>query len=333
MTRIERNKKVTNNRLMKKKDFASAGRLSGKRMGTLLCAATFLLCGCGNENEMTEDGRVPLQVNAGIQTRAYNNLWQSGDAIGIYMLKEANEDVSNRKYTTTATADTKDGTFSATEGDIYFPVDGSGRDFIAYYPYQAGITDGNYIINLKSQSAQKDIDLMRSEKVLGKDKDHANVAFKFYHKLAKIEVNIEAGTGLTVANLAETKVSLTNQPVKGTFSLLAEGAAATADAITEANPLEELTFCTTADGSKYEAIVFPAAKAQLSDMVMKFLVPKVNKTIPFTFSMKDAAKTESFEAGKKYLYTITVNKIGLSVTSTIDDWSAGNGAGDTGSAE
>lgn len=319
---------------MKKKDFASAGRLSGKRIGTMLCAATFLLCGCSNENEMTEDGRVPLQVNAGIQTRAYNNLWQSGDAIGVYMLKEKNEDVSNRKYTTTATSDTKDGTFSATEGDIYFPVDGSGRDFIAYYPYQAGITEGSYIIDLENQSPQKAIDLMRSKKVSGKDKDDASVAFKFYHKLAKIEVNIEAGTGLTVADLARTTVSLTNQPVKGMFSLLAENAAATADAITEANPLEELTFCTTADGSKYEAIVFPAAKADLSNMVMKFMVPNVNKTVPFTFAMKDASKTESFEAGKKYLYTITVNKIGLGVTSTIESWGEGNGeGGETGRAE
>ena len=100
---------------MKKKDFTRAGTFSGKRIGTALCAATFLMCGCGNENETAgtdTDGRVPLQVSAGIQTRAYDDRWNKDDAIGIYMLNGADAEASNKKYTTTDA--TAGGTFSAT---------------------------------------------------------------------------------------------------------------------------------------------------------------------------------------------------------------------------
>ena len=34
---------------------------------------------------------------------------------------------------------------------------------------------------------------------------------------------------------------------------------------------------------------------------------------------------DKFEAGKKYVYDITVNRTGLGVTSTIEDWTPGNG--------
>lgn len=320
---------------MKKKDFTRAGTFSGKRIGTALCAATFLMCGCGNENETAgtdTDGRVPLQVSAGIQTRAYDDRWNKDDAIGIYMLNGADAEASNKKYTTTDA--TAGGTFSATGGDIiYFPTDGSTRDFIAYYPHRTDVTaDGTYTVNLGSQTPQKDIDLMRSTKVTGKHKDDASVAFRFSHKLVKIEINIEAGTGMEGVSLAGTKVTLTNQPLTGTFNVLAEDAKATADDATEEKPLQNIEFCTASDGSKYEAIVFPAAST--ANMDMKFIVPALSETVPFTFTVNKAEKSQKFEAGRKYLYTITVNKIGLGVTSTIEPWGEGNGeGGETGSAE
>lgn len=322
---------------MKKKDFTRAGTFSGKRIGTVLCAATFLLCGCGNENEtagMDTDGRVALQVNAGIQTRAYNNLWEQDDAIGIYMLNGTTAEVINRKYITTATDVTENGAFTAAEGDIYFPVDGSKRDFIAYYPHQA-IMAGNgnkYAIDLSNQSSQRAIDLMQSAKVTGKNKNNASVAFLFSHKLVKIEINIQAGNGMEGISLAGTRVSLTNQPAKGTFDVLAAEAEATADATTEENPLQNITFFTAANGSKYEAIVFPATSTE--GMEMKFTVPALSETVPFTFAVNQAEKSQKFEAGNKYLYTITINKIGIGVTSTIESWGYGNGeGGETGSAE
>lgn len=320
---------------MKKKDFTSAGTFSGKRIGTVLCAATFLLCGCGNDSETAgtdTDGLVPLQVNAGIETRAYNNLWNKDDAIGIYMLNGTSAEAVNKKYTTDAADGAESGTFKAAEGDIYLPVNGDSRNFIAYYPHQAGMADGKYTIDLSDQSSQKAIDLMRSAIVTGKNKNNASVAFLFSHKLVKIEVTIENGNGVTMEDLAGTTVALTNQPVKGSFDVLTEGAVAVPDAVTEVNPLKSITLYPVPESSKYEAIVFPAETTE--GMKMEFTVPQLSETVPFTFTVSDAGKSKQFEAGKKYLYTITINKMGIGVTSTIESWGYGNGeGGETGSAE
>lgn len=322
--------------MMKKKDFTSAGTFPGKRIGAVLCAATFLLCGCGNDNETAgtdTDSLVPLQVNAGIETRAYDDRWNKDDAIGIYMLNGTTAEAVNKKYTTNAADGTASGTFSAAEGDIYFPVNGDGRDFVAYYPHQAGMAgNGNkYAIDLSDQSSQKAIDLMRSAKVTGKNKNNASVAFQFSHKLVKIEVTIEHGNGVATEDLAGTTVALTNQPVKGSFDVLTEGAEAEPEAVTEVNTLKSITLYPVPESSKYEAIVFPAETTE--GMEMEFTVPALG-TVPFTFTVSDAEMSSQFVAGNKYLYTIKINKMGIAVTSTIESWGYGNGeGGETGSAE
>lgn len=323
--------------MMKKKDFTRTGTFPGKRIGAVLCAATFLLCGCGNDNETAgtdTDGLVPLQVNAGIETRAYNNLWNKDDAIGIYMLNGTTAEAVNKKYTTDVADGTASGTFKAADGDIYLPVNGDGRDFIAYYPHQAGMAgnDNKYAIDLSDQSSQKTIDLMRSVKVTGKNKNNASVAFQFSHKLVKIEVTIEHGNGVATEDLAGTTVALTNQPVKGSFDVLTEGAEAEPEAVTEVNTLKSITLYPVPESSKYEAIVFPAETT--AGMEMEFTVPQLSETDPFTFTVSDAEMSKLFVAGNKYLYTIKINKMGIAVTSTIESWGYGNGeGGETGSAE
>ena len=116
----------------------------------LICAllATVLLPGCSEDGENTPqptDGRVALEATSGIRmnTRAYDKTWEAGDAIGIYMLNgDATDGNGNRKYTTAQTAE--NGSFTAAEGQtIYFPVDASQRDFVAYYPYRETLADGN----------------------------------------------------------------------------------------------------------------------------------------------------------------------------------------------
>ncbi|MBD8980455.1 MAG: hypothetical protein EGR83_00120, partial [Bacteroides cellulosilyticus] len=172
------------------------------------CAAVFLLAGCGNDNESaTADGngsRVPLEVTGGIsaQTRAADAAWAASDAIGIYMLKSGTTDIAesaaNRRYTTAQ----GDGRFSADAGaSIYYPIDGSKVDFLAYYPHSAsGVADGKYALDLSDQSHLPAIDLM-SASVSGKDKSAPGVAFNFHHLLTKLELVNTPGTGITASEL------------------------------------------------------------------------------------------------------------------------------------
>ena len=292
--------------------------------------AAVLLPGCSEDGENTPqstDGRVALEATSGIRmnTRAYDNTWESGDAIGIYMLDDDMTDGDgNHKYTTAETAET--GSFTAAEGQtLYFPVNGDARDFVAYYPYRETLAEGNvYTIDVSHQTPQKDIDLMGAAKVTGKDKTNPKVAFVFTHKLVKLAITIKAdGTSLTDADLAGTTVSLSNQQTTATYNVVKGGEAV----VTTGTPAE---IALHTDGLKAEGIVLPAASTE--DMVLTFTVPKLDNQA-FHWNVNSAAQSQAFVAGSKYLYTITISKVGVEVSSTVEDWTPGNGGGETGDAE
>lgn len=297
-----------------------------------ICAllATVLLPGCSEDRENTSqstDGRVALQATSGIQmtTRAYDKTWEAGDAIGIYMLNgDATDGNGNRKYTTAEK--TENGSFTAAEGQtLYFPVDGSQRDFVAYYPYRETLAEGNvYTVDVSRQTPQKDIDLMGTPKVTGKDKNDPHVAFVFTHKLVKLDITIQAdGTSLTDDKLAGTTVSISNQQTAATYNVVTGGEAT----VTTGTPAE---IALHTDGLKAEGIVLPAATT--AGMVLTFTVPGLGRQA-FHWNVNSAAKSKKFEAGSKYLYTITIGKAGVEVSSKVEDWTPGNEGGETGNAE
>ena len=53
----------------------------------------------------------------------------------------------------------------------------------------------------------------------------------------------------------------------------------------------------------------------------------------FHWDVNSAAQSKAFVAGSKYLYTITISKAGVEVSSKVEDWTPGNGGGETGNAE
>ena len=292
--------------------------------------AAVLLPGCSEDGENTPqptDGRVALEATSGIRmnTRAYDNTWEAGDAIGIYMLDDDMTDGDgNHKYTTAETAET--GSFTAAEGrTLYFPVNGDARDFVAYYPYRETLKEGNvYTVDVKNQTPQKDIDLMGAAKVTGKDKTNPKVAFVFTHKLVKLAITLKAdGTSLTDADLAGTTVSLSNQQTTATYNVVTGG-----EAVVTAGTPAEIALHT--DGLKAEGIVLPAEST--AGMVLTFTVPNLDNQA-FHWNVNSAEKSKAFEAGSKYLYTITIGKAGVEVSSTVEDWTPGNEGGETGTAE
>ncbi|ADV43792.1 fimbrillin family protein [Bacteroides helcogenes] len=304
------------------------------RQNIFMAAALLLLAGCGNDNETaTPDGsdRVALQVTSGIQSRAIGSDWQAGDGIGIYMLKTGTSTITeaaeNRLYTTAV--DGSNGGFTATaDQTIYFPVDGSDVDFIAYYPQQT-LTDGSMTIDVSSQESLPKIDLMTA-KVQSADskkynKSQPNVAFNFSHKLTKIELNITNGTGLTPSDLAELTVEITKQCTAATYTPLTETLALTT------GDKKDVTLNTAADGTAAEAILLPNSDEfnPSTDRELVFTLDKTGEKFRWTISGE-----KDFIAGDRNIYNITINRSGLEVTATIENWNLGNGEkGENGSAE
>lgn len=298
-----------------------------KRNKYLVLLAALALTACGNEEETTQgtDGRVALQVTSGIQTRAYNNQWEAGDRIGIYAFETKGTTVydgyANIPYITQTNGTS--GSFSPDGTSIYLPTDDRKLDVVAYYPYTANLTGNVYTVDVKDQASQKDIDLMAADTQTA-DRNNSTVAFNFVHKLCKVEVTLKPGFGMTEDGLAGLAVQLTGQQTGGTFDVTQPTSAVSVTTGT-AKPI---ALQTNAAGTFAEGIVMPSD----SYNGMSFEITLADKASVFNWLLSDATASEKFEAGKKYLYTITVNKTDISVTSTITDWTPGNGSGETGDA-
>lgn len=283
-----------------------------------------LLAGCGQEETILPEGdgtalRVTSRIEEASLTKAVDKAWTAGDAIGIYQLNDGTVEIANRKYETAK----GDGDFTPAEGAIYLPVDGTGRDFAAYYPWNAGLGEsGTYTADLTAQANQEAIDLMVAEPVTGISKTNETANLKFHHKLSKLRLTVKNGEGLASADLAGLTVRITAQKTACTYNILTNTLTPTAEATVA------ITLKTTEDGTFAEGIVCP--NESVDGMELTFTV----KGETYAWPLNSSTTTTKFEAGKKYLYNITVNRIGLVVTSEITDWIAGNGeSGENGSAE
>lgn len=307
---------------------------------SMLCAIALFTTGCSNDNEpFTEnpDGRVALQLTGGISalTRASGKTWDAGDKIGIYMYKAGTdkiaEGVENVSYVTDGTGVFKPVSSGST---IYFPVDGSNVDFYAWYPNAPLNDNGVWQINLENQRSQKDIDLMtaeaKSEDGEGKTTYHKNqpkVNLSFQHRLTKLVVNIKAGDGISDADLEGLTVEITQQVSTAIYDLDFRSIGYAQELVTI-----PLLITDTDKGPLAEAILFPdnLAKAYSidRDRQLVFTLSKTGEKFYY-----DIDRDKSFNEGEKNIYNITVNRIGLDVTATIEDWTPGNGTGEPGSAE
>lgn len=274
------------------------------------------LAACNNE-EITPnpDTRVALQVTSGIQTRAYDDQWEKGDEIGIFGFTQGDapaQAYTNVRYVTTG----GDGAFTPDGTTIYLPTDGSSLDFVAYYPHATDLENGIYTVDVEDQSDQSTIDLMAAGTQTA-DRINNTVTFNFEHKLSKIVLTFKPGDGMALSELTGMKVQLTNQQPKATFDV----AQPDGEVVVGTNTPATLTLNTDADGTSSEGIVLPSAN--FDGMTIHLELSDGGSF--FNWDLNNSQNADKFEAGKKYVYDITVNKTRLDVTATITDWTPGNG--------
>lgn len=287
-----------------------------KKTFSAVVLAALLLTACQNDEEiMQTDTRVALQVTSGIQTRAYDATWEANDEIGIFGFTQGDAPTqahTNVRYVTTG----GNGTFTPDGTTIYLPVDDSSLDFVAYYPHTTDLENGIYTVDVENQSDQSTIDLMAAGKQRA-DRVNAKVNFNFKHKLSKIVFNFTAGVGMDESELAGMKVQLTNQQPLATFDVTQPDG----EVVVGTNTPATLTLNTTDDGMSSEGIVLPSEN--FDGMTLHLAL--VDGGSFFNWDLKNSQNADKFEAGKKYVYDITVNRSGLGVTATITDWTPGNG--------
>ncbi|MGV8964162.1 MAG: fimbrillin family protein, partial [Candidatus Saccharimonadaceae bacterium] len=245
-----------------------------------------------------------------ISTRASDETWANGDAIGIFMKKKESvlsipSLIENAKYDFTS-----DYNFvAATSKVLYFPFDSSKVDFIAYYPFKEGLKGIEYDIDVSKQNDLTKIDLLYSNNVVGKDRFTEIIKFDFKHQLVNVILNFTLDA--TAGDLKGLIAEISNLNTKATF-LLSDGT------IKSQSESDTIAFNMNADGTKGQAILLP-----LDSLENKYLIVK-HKGLSYKLNLGKIKNIISFEKGTKYIYNITIKpNLGFvikSLTTSIENW-------------
>ena len=270
-------------------------------LSLLTLALTGISCNSSLEQFNTDYSQTLLQINGSINgavTRAYNNQWEQGDAIGVSVM-DANGVVAgyeNYKYTTID----GNGLFKHDGKAILFPAGGSNT-LRAYYPY-GEISNHLYTIDLSNQSHQPTIDLMTAQSQ-DIQKGNSNVSMQFSHRLSKLEISIEG-----VSTDKKIGVKIERQKANLKYSLQD-------DRITVGDSEQSILFCQTEN--KAEAILAPNTLEGNAPVDRRLTITVDGKS----YSAAILSAT-SFQPGYRYRYSFRLNADGTATIKGTDiaDW-------------
>ncbi len=295
--------------------------LSGSLLATLVTA-------CNTEDFSLSGDKTAAKITAGVGfsetaglTRAADAAWGMGDHIGITMLEYplpaqtsgqppvgVVSGYSNQDYVTTA----GDGVFSPNPATniMYYPINGDAATFKAYYPYSNSLS-ANFIkaVDVTSQNNLADIDLMTAVHTNGSNsKDHPDVNLKFYHRLAKVIINLDAETPI---DLTGCQLVLKGMKTTGSYDLIGDGLAVnTVSGADIAIPVK-------LDNTKLvgQGILLPRA----AGTGVTFQVTTANGGV-YTATMDNTLELKS---GYKYTFNVHLKTTPTEVTATIEPWADG----------
>lgn len=275
----------------------------------LLCLAVGLaITGC--KNEVTDiinntAGTTVSFTSSIIKSRAIDNNWEAGDEIGVYM-QNADAATSylntNVKYTN---SDENTNGFTSETPITYPGGDVTLVNFMAVYPYNENVTDGNYSFTLGDNLSDNDIMYASSPLV---EAGTNNVDLTFKHKLSKIVLNIKDENGNP---LNDATVSIDKQCKEGVLNM--SDGTVTAKEAAEYN--SSLQFVNKTNG-QYEAIVLPDEAREGRIILVKTSDNKIYRC---------PIDNISFDSSKRYTFPVVLYSKDPSVEQPglvpdIDNW-------------
>lgn len=311
-----------------------------------MAAAALILAGCSNdENEEMDNGPVELRLTSGVtvqQTRAFTATQSTtiadGETVSVWVNDATAGTALHRANQLTANSNNG---FTGGES-MYFPQTGNAVDIYAIHgkfanPFIAGndfpASGAEYSVEANQSTSgtiytNSDL-LYAKEKGVARNGNPTTKQLTFYHMLSKLELAIKIGNG-SPALAASGAVTLgDNITLNGKFTpstntddmstqsiragMLGDAAIASIGGMTLGQ-----TTCEDFSTNVFynEAILVPQ---NMIGKVLTFTLANGGK-LTYTIPQFGASGTAVFESGKKYIYHITLNLTGLTVTSTIKDW-------------
>ena len=289
----------------------------------LLVAAAVAFAACSNnesDNQVQNpDNVIRLNASVGTLTRAASNLLETNFAEGTTVKVQVTDKAATYPVNYDAINYTVGAAGALTGASTqYYPAGGSNVDIYAYYPSSA-TSDFSVHADQSGEEAYKNSDLMyASISDINKNSNATARTLNFRHKLSKITVTLkkeDVNPSITDAEIARATVKLNDVIIKGTFNPADGSFTAATD---EAGNKDDITIGTGA--GNHSAIVVPQNVAGKTLTV----------TIDGSFQTYTIPAETSFAEGKNNIYTITLAKTAISVTSSIADWSTEGAASGSG---
>lgn len=282
-----------------------------KKLLTFAVAAT-LFTACADDNEPTTSliDRTPLSINAGITTRAIDNAWTSGDAIGVMMYEAGTTHFVDGKGNFCYFTANGDGAFAPTDeaNTAYFPKQEAPTDITAYYPYAEEVTT-TLAINTTNQADLSKIDFMLADKLAGLTEKTPAVDFKFRHQLAKLVISVTPDASAASVDLTGATLAVKGTAPTATYSF--ESGTLTADAAANI----ALPTVLTEGVISSKGIVMPTAAGSGVALELTTQAGKV-----FTAPL---AATSPLKAGTVNTLRMTIGQVGSVITATVEPWEGG----------
>ena len=282
--------------------------------------ATLFFTSCNKDEQKTDSQNVEIHLSSATlsmkATRAMvATQFEDGENISVFINEDAATPTTIYNQPLQYTADGSGGMTPPTDKQPFFPQSGNGVNIYACYPSSAASTVGtpkDFTVqtNQNSTAFYKQSDLMLGlpffNPVVRKS---TAVSLTFTHQLSKVNVTLTAGDGLTSADLANATIKLKGLLPTITFNPMT-GITGTA----KGSSTDITVASAYAAASTVPAIIVPQAVAQNAPLI------EVTLASGGVLTYNLAAAT-TFQGGKEYNYNITVKLTGLSVTSTITEWS------------
>lgn len=321
------------------------------------CAVLVALASCSNDHVISQPGAEDMLTHMSVvssvgspKTKAANaaggvqdTQFAQDEVINVYLFENRDGysgSVDEKKYGQSSDglvpmkADGNGNTSVVNSSDVlYYPSTGNEVNAYAYYP--AISTDDNYNIIKTSNSFtvatdQSDFaEYRKSDLMCAAKGSHAKtndpIDLTFKHKLSKIEVILKADatSGVTNAQLANATVKIKNVLPTIALTSVSDGNIVLGDASGAAGDITIGKNGTTPDGTGgYAGIIVPQT-INASNSTIDF----INVTLAGggSYSYKISNTSLTFATETKYTYTLTLTSGGLTVKSSINNWTSGTG--------
>lgn len=307
----------------------------------LICAAAAIvaLASCSKTQVVYNDApeEIGFKAVTGVMTKAVQTTDVFTQTIGVIAYNSSTTTDPSVYFTNAEFSKTTSGTPAVTtwNGSKYWPID-SELDFMVYSPYQetgnpatvvATNTTASKKLAIKVSQPSTDainnqVDYMYSDSyITNKDKNDVSVAVNFKHALAQVTVNFTGNENVTLntAFLKETAQS-------GTY---------TVQYLPVVNPM-----ITWEPGDLDQNLILaPTVATELSTSPIStsyLVVPTAASSIDINYTMKGSGSLdknidlgETWEAGKHYIYDVSISANEIKFTVTVTPMADGAVTSDT----